>query len=254
MKLIYMKNITVIIPLQDYLKDTFGKAVKSVPADIDTIMVVGSSEMIKDVKKDIKEDGRVQYIAEEKQDLASLLNRGIENCTSEYFAILGADDEFTDIWEKNADEYMKSKTYASVFLPMIMIEDVNTKSVAGLGNELAWASAFCQEIGEIDNECLKSYMGFYINGGIFKTDDVKEVGGLKPSFKIVSTYEFLLRLTYNSKRVIVIPKIGCKHTFGFEKANEEKISQEEMDWLIKTAQKEMFFKEDRGIKFEKKEE
>jgi hypothetical protein len=92
------------------------------------------------------------------------------------------------------------------------------------------------------------------SGAIFNTNDFIEYGGLKKSLMIASTYEFLLRMTYNSKKIFTIPKIGYIHTFGNPESYTMKmansIQQKHGEWLIKLAQEEKYFKEDRNKKFE----
>ena len=46
---------------------------------------------------------------------------------------------------------------------------------------------------------------------VFKKSLVENFGGFKPSQKLTFVYEFLLRITYNSARLMTIPKIGYKH-------------------------------------------
>ena len=92
------------------------------------------------------------------------------------------------------------------------------------------------------------------SGAIFNTNDFIEYGGLKKSLMIASTYEFFLRMAYNSKKIFTIPKIGYIHTFGNPESYTMKmansIQQKHGEWLIKLAQEEKYFKEDRNKKFE----
>lgn len=243
-----MENITIIIPVAEYNDERFANALKSIPSDVKNIFAVGN-----EVKH--SDDKRVKIInSNGATDFATLINLALKECKTEYFGILDSSDAFTNIWFKNLGEYINAKPDFSAFLPLILNKKYDTKEIAGMGNEIAWASAFCEDLGVINNEALKNYPNFYINGGVFKTEDVINLGCLKPSFGIVSPYEFLLRLTYNGKKVVVIPKIGCEHYFGFETKTDEEITPEHMDWLIKTAQQEMFYKEDRNIEYSPKAE
>jgi hypothetical protein len=40
----------------------------------------------------------------------------------------------------------------------------------------------------------------------------KTIGGYKPSIKLTFNYEFLLRFTNTGRNIMVIPKMGYKHT------------------------------------------
>ena len=82
-------------------------------------------------------------------------------------------------------------------------------------------------------------------------------GAFKPSFKLTFVYELLLRLTYNSAKIMTIPKIGYKHTnmregsiFWNYKNNTAKMSDDEVKFWIESAKKEYFFIDDRGIKYQ----
>ena len=92
----------------------------------------------------------------------------------------------------------------------------------------------------------------------FKKVDFEDIGGFKPSMKLTFVYEFLLRATYNDKRIMTIPKVGYKHTnmrewslfWNYRNNEEEVIVPDEAKFWIDTAKKEYFFTSDRGIKYE----
>jgi hypothetical protein len=125
------------------------------------------------------------------------------------------------------------------------ITDFNDGKYIGFGNEAAWASAFSNEIGFIDNDCLQNYFDFYMTGSIFNTADWKEVGGLKPSIKITFWYEWLLRATNKNKTVYVIPKVGYNHKLGRKgsliETYKSTIDQEETQWWFDLAKREYMF-------------
>ena len=111
--------------------------------------------------------------------------------------------------------------------------------------------------GFIDNEVLLDFQNYQISGGLYKTEVIKENGNLKENIKLTFGYEFLLRLTYNSVRIMTIPKIGYKHMsmregsiFWGYKNGESIISNGEVKFWISTAKKEYFFSNDRNIKYE----
>ena len=67
----------------------------------------------------------------------------------------------------------------------------------------------------------------------------------------------LLRLTYNSVKIMTIPKIGYKHMnlregsiFWNYKNGDLKITDDEVSFWIESAKKEHFFTADRGITYE----
>jgi hypothetical protein len=92
---------------------------------------------------------------------------------------------------------------------------------------------------------------------VVKKSVLEDFGGFKSSMKLTFVYEFLLRITYNSVRIMTIPKIGYKHMsmregsiFWSYKNGESTITNEEVKFWISTAKKEYFFSNDRDIKYE----
>jgi hypothetical protein len=91
---------------------------------------------------------------------------------------------------------------------------------------------------------------------VIKKQVISDFGGFKPSIKLSFVYEFLLRLTYNSVRIMTIPKIGYKHMnlrdeslFWDYKYGFNKMGEDEVKFWISTAKKEYFFVGDRQIKY-----
>ena len=127
----------------------------------------------------------------------------------------------------------------------------------GFTNEAAFAVSMNADIGYLTNELLLSYQNFQSSGMVIKKNNFKECGGFKKSFKLTFVYEFLLRLTYNSVKIMTIPRIGYKHMnlregsiFWNYKFGEKKISDDEVSFWIDSAKKEHFFSIDRNIKFD----
>ena len=57
-----------------------------------------------------------------------------------------------------------------------------------------------------NNKQIYKYIDLYQSKSTYQ-----EMGGFKPSMKLTFVYEFLLRLTYNSVKMMTIPRIGYKH-------------------------------------------
>ena len=74
----------------------------------------------------------------------------------------------------------------------------------------------------------------------------------------IFVYEFLLRATYNDKKIMTIPKVGYKHTnmrenslfWNYRNKEQELVNPDEAKFWIDAAKKEYFFTTDRGIKYE----
>jgi len=92
---------------------------------------------------------------------------------------------------------------------------------------------------------------------VVKKSILDNFGGFKKSMKLTFVYEFLLRLTYNSARIMTIPRLGYKHVnmressiFWNYKNGKNILTDEEVKFWIDTAKKEYFFTNDRDIKYE----
>ena len=181
-----------------------------------------------------------------KTDFCSLVNQAVGD--TKWFSILEYDDEYTDIWFKEFEEYEKYNPDVSVFLPLEDLIDPEGKFI-GFGNEAPLASSFSNELGFIDNDCLQQFFDFYPTGAIFNTEDWKELGGLKPAIKLAFWYEFLLRFTYKGKKIMVIPKVGYKHLLGragsLMETYGKEVDEKESSWWIELAKKEQFYTEER---------
>ena len=253
-----MKELVVIIPMHEFGKENIellNKAVESVPEGIKVVL-----SHSKDVaKKDLKGiSDRLEVVAEsEGNSFVELVNAAVDTIEEKWFSILEFDDTYTPIWFDNVQKYVEFMPEVSVFMPLEDITDFNNGQYIGFGNEAAWASAFSNEIGYIDNDCLQNYFDFYLTGSIFNTADWKEVGGLKPSIKITFWYEWLLRATNKNKKVYVIPKVGYNHKLGRKgsliETYKNTIDQEETQWWFDLAKREFFYKEDRKKEYKKEE-
>ncbi len=141
------------------------------------------------------------------------------------------------------------------FLPLVV--DVDNKLVfQGFTNEATFAANFSQEMGYLTNETLLQYQNFQTSGMVFKKSLVDDFGGFKPSIKLTFVYEFLLRLTYNSAKILTIPKIGYKHInlredsiFWEYKNGSSILKEDEVKFWVSSAKKEYFFTDDRNIKY-----
>lgn len=258
-----MKDISIIIPVHQYndeLKNYFINAINSVPNEDDnlSIIVIGPKDIIAKYKEiEIDYQGRtISFVENEKSDFASQINEGAKVCGTEYFSILEVDDEYTPIWFKNVQEHIAAYPEISIFLPLTEVRDVSAERpiFVGFANEIALSASFSENIGYIDLDALMTYSDFNVTGAVIKTSDYLEVGGLKPSLKLVFWYEFLLRLTNSSKEIYTIPKAGYCHSLRRNDSYMlecEKIEQEEAQWWFNTAKQEYFFKEDRNKVFTK---
>jgi hypothetical protein len=259
-------NISVILPLgtskvKDF-NDFFKKSIESISNQQikpNEVVIVHSDEKeLISYLNDYDFSGlnvkKVLYSGE--PNYSSQINLGVKESSSEWVSFFEFDDEYSQIWFKNVKKYSEIYSDVEAFLPIVI--DVDTKSVfAGFTNEATFAASFAQEIGYLTNDMLHNYQNFQTAGMAIKKSIIENFGGFKSSLKLTFVYEFLLRMTYNSVKIMTIPKIGYKHLnlrpesiFWDLKFGENKISEKEVKFWISTAKKEYFFVDDRNIKYE----
>lgn len=257
-----MKQITTIVPIHKYdetLKETLGNAFKSfyetsrnIPADL---MIVGPKDVLDLVKADFV-NGDAVYVENENPWFSAQINAAVKKVKTDYFSILEYDDEYTPIWFDNVAKYIAAGDDIAVYLPLTEVFDHQHKEQGPIGyiNEAVWASSFSEKLGYFDNECLQDYLIFNTTGGVFRTKDFIEVGGLKESMKLSFWYEFLLRAINKDKNVFVIPKVGYFHIVNRSDslASEyaQTMSDRESEFWVELARKEYLYKTDRKKTYE----
>jgi hypothetical protein len=259
-----MKKITILLPIHKIGED-------------ESVMLANALESIEDFHNDIKltvisptsvkkklEDFDFGQKLEVKllenktneTDFASQINLGIDDCDTEWFSILEIDDEYKTIWINSMGEYIHNNPEVDVFLPIV--KDINGNGeFISFTNESAWAYGFTDNQGFIDNEVLMEYQNYQTSGGLFKTEVVKENGKLKNNIKLTFTYEFLLRLTHNGVKIMVVPRAGYQHVnfredslfWSYKNGEDGQLNENEVKFWIETAKKEFFFKNKRDVNY-----
>jgi hypothetical protein len=258
-------NLSVILPLKSALSKDFNEffdkcitslKIQQVPFN-DLIIVHTKEEQLKNYLESFDFGGinvkKVEFSGE--PNFCSQVNYGVENSDSEFISVLEFDDEYSGIWFKNVKKYQDAYPDVDAFLPIVV--DIDNKNMfAGFTNEATFANNFSQEVGFLTNESLHQYQNFQSSGMVLKRNAFIEFGGFKSSMILTFVYEFLLRLTYNSVKIMSIPKIGYKHInlrqdsiFWDYKFGNSKLSEQEVKFWISAAKKEYFFTSERDIKF-----
>jgi len=250
-----MEELTIVIPIHEY-NQTIGqylnRALQSIENQVEkpsNILIVAPKEVTDFLKQtpDITSIGIKLIENEGETDYCSQVNLGVKNVTTKYFSVLEYDDYYQSKWFKNVKEYIKFKPEFSFFLPISKLVNVEDDEIC-LANEIMWSLSFATELGNIDQLILENYSDILTAGGVFRTDDFIEVGGLKPSIKLSFWYEFLLRAGNNGVKTFVIPKTGHIHTIEREGSLLSKLSlmseKEKLFWL-ELAKKEYYFKNER---------
>ena len=262
-------KISIVLPIKSGkaigFEDFFTKAIQSVKFQKDylqeLIIVHGAEEYLNNFLNSYDfEDLNVKLESwSEPPSFSNQVNHGVKVSSSSWCSILEFDDEYSNIWFKNATKYMDIYKDVDCFLPIVV--DVDDKLVfAGFTNEATFAANVSSEIGILTNETLQTFQNFQISGMIFNKEKFLELGGLKSNLKLTFGYELFLRLTYNSLKIMTVPKIGYKHMnlregsiFWNYKNGENKMTQDEAKFWIESAKKEYFYNNDREIKYEPQE-
>ena len=256
-----MAQITTIVPVHNFdddvktLLETAVKSFDETSKNVESkLMFVGPKEVLDQVKAlNLHE---AEYVENENAWFSAQINAAVKNVTTDYFAILEYDDEFSPIWFDNVVKYISTGDDISIYLPLTEVFDYQHKEEGPIGyvNEAVWASSFSEKLGYFDNECLQDYLIFNTTGGVFKTKDFIEVGGLKESMKLSFWYEFLLRAINKKKNVFVIPKVGYFHLVNRNGSlatdYAQNMSDRESEFWVELARKEYLYKTDRKKTYE----
>lgn len=265
-----MENIlelSVILPISSaYGKDfdeLFDKAITSIKkqsVSVGELIIVHTDEEKLCNKLSSYDFGDLNVVkvmnTTENTDYSSQINLGVENSKYDWISFFEYDDEYSFIWFKNVKDYIGYHPECDGFLPVVV--DVDEKGIfAGYTNEATFAASFNTELGILTNDLLNMYQNFQTSGMVLKKSFIQNFGGFKKSIKLTFVYEFLLRMTYNSAKIMTIPKLGYKHVnmresslFWSYKNGKNVMTDNEVKFWIDTAKKEYFFNSDRDIKYE----
>lgn len=259
-------DISVILPIESSkhrsFEELFERSIKSLEnqtVEINELVIVHTQEeSLVNILKNYNFGNLNVNLVENlgSKDFATQVNLGVKNAKSKWVSILEFDDEYSSIWFKNVKRFSESYNEVDAFLPLVV--DTDDKGVfAGFTNEATFAVSLNTEMGYLTNDVLLTYQNFQSSGMAIKKSVFENNGGFKPSIKLTFVYEFLLRLTYNSVKIMTIPRIGYKHTnmregsiFWNYKFGDQKVSDDEVAFWLESAKKEHFFTSDRNIKYE----
>lgn len=263
-------DITLIVPIFNMDIPLFKNAIESianqiVQPDMVSFVVGKGTKDLKGLKEILKGEKRFHHtIVSHNEDTSfqSQMNYGVSKCKTKWFSYLEQDDEISTIWFKNAVEYMDAYKDVTIFLPLILdvsetieTEDGPVSDVLGISNEAVWAAEFSTEMGMLDNDSLLKYQNFNFDGMVMMKEVYEDFGGLKNNIKLTFMYEFLLRMTAKSVKVMIVPKLGYKHVNLRDNALfsnlKAEMSPDEARWWLATAKREYFHISDRELTYEK---
>lgn len=256
------KNITIILPVHtldgDYntMLENAVESVEKFHNDVN-LLIVCPQDVKELLSNSLSNKLDVKVIVNDGDtDFCSQVNLGIEKCETEWFSILEIDDLFKEHWLKNMNSYLTQYPNVDIFLPIV--KDINSEGkFVSFTNESAWAYGFTETQGFIDNEVLLDFQNYQTSGGLYKTSKVKENGSFKTNIKLTFPYEFLLRMTHNGLKVMVVPRIGYEHVnfredslfWNYKHKESVKLDEKEIKFWVDTAKKEFFFKNKRDLNY-----
>jgi glycosyltransferase involved in cell wall biosynthesis len=262
-------DVSVILPIKTFhainFEDYFAKCIASLKTQkvsINELVIVHTDEtsLTEYLESYDFEDLNVVKVKWTKEpNFAEQVNYGVKTAKSKWVSLLEFDDEYSMIWFKNVKKYCESYSDVDIFLPIVV--DIDEKGAfAGFTNEATFALNISSEMGVLSNETLQNFQNFQISGMVIKKQTYLDYGSIKPSFKLTFGYEFFLRMTQNSSKIMTIPRIGYKHTnlrtgsiFWNYKNGDSVLTENEVRFWIDSAKKESFFINDRAIKYETQE-
>lgn len=262
-------DVSVILPIKSGKANGFAEyfekcieSLKTQKTGINELIIVHTNETLLVDYLNNFDFGTLNVVKSEwtkDANYASQVNHGVRLSKSNWVSLFEFDDEYSSIWFKNVEMYSKAYPDVDAFLPIVVDTDQSGK-FAGFTNEATFAANFTAEMGILTNETLLDYQNFQTSGMVIKKSSFIDFGLIKPSFKLTFGYEFFLRMTHNSVRIMSIPRIGYKHTnlrdgsiFWNYKNGEDVMTENEVRFWIDSAKKEYFFINDRAIKFEPQE-
>jgi glycosyltransferase involved in cell wall biosynthesis len=265
-----MENkVSVVLPIKSgkygLFDEYFTKCIQSVinqSSYVEEVIIVHTDESILDkFLNNFDFSGLTvnRVLWTEEPNFANQVNKAVSEAKSKWVSLLEFDDEYSNIWFKNFDKYVKFYPEVDSFLPIVV--DVDDKGVfAGFTNEATFAANFTSDLGILSNDILQTYQNFQISGMIIKKDIFLKNGGFKSNIKLTFGYEFFLRMTNSSVKFLTIPKIGYKHMnmregtiFWNYKNGDDRLGEDEVKFWIETAKKEYLFIAQREIKYEPQE-
>jgi hypothetical protein len=262
-----MKKITIILPIYKLDPEDIGMlnnallSTENFHNDVKVKLVapIGLKPKLEGLNFGEKIELIPQYNTTLNTDFLTQVNLGIEECDTEWFSILEIDDEYKKVWLSSMNEYVNAYPEIDVFLPIV--KDVNVDgSFTNYTNETVWAYGFTNKQGFLDQDLLLEYQNYQTSGGLYRTQVIKNNGSFKDNIKLTFSYEFLLRLSNNGVKMMIVPKIGYQHVnfrenslfWSYKNDEKMKLSEDEVKFWVDAAKKEYYFKNKRDLKYEKK--
>lgn len=255
--------ITVLIPFNEinetnlkYLEGAYKSVIEQKDYTIEKILLVVPENIItEDFKNNLKSLEKITLCpnTSESTTFQGQVNFGVSKVTTKYFSILEFDDEYSRIYFRNVDKYVKYyKDSIDTYIPIVVELDDKVKTTK-LVNDHAWSknNSITTKVGYLNIDSLLEYSVVNLTGSVFNTEKFVEVGGLKKNIELTFNYEYLLRAINSGHKVLVLPIAGYKHIINrtdslFSKYLVE-FDLKKIKFWFETATKEYHFNSDRVI-------
>lgn len=230
------------------------------------------------VREEITSKNDINFVIEQttSETFQKVFNEGANYANInkyKYFSVIEYDDVIDSNWFKKSMLFASERNDIDTFLPLT--REMSNGVFLGFFNEASWVDGYSEEAGFFDSNLLIRFNCMNITGSVFKTESLiskseNKDGYYKPikeSMKIGYSYEFFLRMIYESLKMFTIPRIGYEHRIDrpSEKVNyfssklprdiiskspeNGGISPEEQNFWLNLAKKEYFIDTDREITF-----
>ncbi len=125
-------------------------------------------------------------------------------------------------------------------------EEESIQMVAML-NEAPFAPGLSDDYGVLDFNMLLRANFSFVNGTYFRTTLFNDIVMFKENFEILSDYEFMLRMVYDGKEIISIPKVARfhYHRADSEFERQKNLDPEQREYWLNMVKREYMFAEDR---------
>lgn len=253
------KALTSVFNQERYNLNTheYEKLDEDVVKEYIPVYLVTTTEVKKQLKKDIKDKVKGIIINKKDTNIQKQLNIGFEEIDSEYITILEVDDMFSTKYFKNLFNYQEQYSDYNAFMSLqIEVDYHENNNLKGFNNHYLWSRSVFEE-DEIETRELDGIVTFNmvkrlglnrLSGITFKKDSFLSCGKLKYNIIQYFNYEFLLRFINNGFKVKIMDKIGYIHTLNRQNSYDQiyniqknTLTKDEIRYWLEIASKEYEF-------------
>ncbi len=230
------------------------------------------------IKEEVNSKNDINFVIEETEsdNFQKIFNESLNIAhTNEYknFCVIEHDDVIDKNWFTKAMLYGKERPEIDVLLPLV--REMSNGVFLGYFNEACWVDGYSEEAGFFDSQLLLRFNCMNVTGSVFKTNSLtsksEKVGevykAMKESMKIGYSYEFFLRMIYESLKMFTVPRIGYEHRIDrphktvnyfsskipkditIKSPEDGGMTPEEYNFWMSLVKKEYFYETDRGIQY-----